>query len=189
MQKNNSSISNLITTVFIQLTQSVVMKLIYEKFLPLINKLLKYICYIGISKLIIYLLCITVLLYFLQKMYKLFRCVSSSSSKCSSGSNSFDSFSSFESTKKCKKDKKCKSEKKCKKDKKCKIKKEKTSSDRLSSVTSSSNDFVIDASRGARQIKKHIANDIKKIKNNFEHDNKKVKKNKKKHEELISSTN
>ena len=73
MPKPNNAITNLIKTACIQMTQSIIMNLIMDKFLPIITNLLKYLSCLGLIKILIYLLCSCVLFYILYNPLILFK--------------------------------------------------------------------------------------------------------------------
>ena len=101
--------STLIKNTCIQITQSIIMHVVMNKFLPSIAKLFKYLNYLGFVKILVYFLCVVVLLFVIYKLYKSLIKVISSSSKSYESSKSrefskkiFDknysnSISSFES--------------------------------------------------------------------------------------------
>lgn len=65
--------SNIIKTTCIQITNTIIMNIIVEKFLPPLLKLLKYLNYLGLIKILIYFLCISVLVYIIFKFFKLLK--------------------------------------------------------------------------------------------------------------------
>lgn len=78
--------STLIKNTCIQITQSIIMNAIMNKFLPSIVNLFKYLNYIGLVKIFVYFLCISVLLFIVYKLYKLIMKAFDNSSKCDKSS-------------------------------------------------------------------------------------------------------
>lgn len=64
-------LSILIKNTCIQITQSIIMNAIMNKFLPSIAHLFKYLNYIGLVKIFVYFLCVSVLLFIVYKLFKL----------------------------------------------------------------------------------------------------------------------
>lgn len=65
----DSNFSSLIKTVGLQLSQTIIINTITDKFMPNITKLFKYLNCFGLMKILTYLLCVSVLLYIAYKLY------------------------------------------------------------------------------------------------------------------------
>jgi hypothetical protein len=80
-------ISNIIKSTCIQLTQTLIMNVVMNNLIPSLIRLFKYLNCFGLVKIFIYLLCTSVLLYIVFKLFKfLKKIISGSSSKSNKSS-------------------------------------------------------------------------------------------------------
>jgi len=148
MKNSTNIITNLITSTCLQMTQTIIMKVIINKFFPIIAKLLKFLTCYGFIKIFIYLLCSCVLFYILYKLYNIYKKIKSNSS---SSSGSSKSSSSSEPSKPSKPSNKLQNVFKKKNIKKNIL----IPSIELSPIPSSSNDFVLEPKKNNKKKTTH----------------------------------